>query len=154
MLNFAIAAISQSSQPEIIISRISSDVDFNGKPDEEAWNGLNPFPFIMFQPNYGKKPSEEIDVRIGYDDRYLYMGASLYYNDVSIIRAIGKKRDYANPTCDWLGLHLDTYNDNQNALVFYTNPNGIRSDCSVKNNVKTFERDVNFNWNTYWEVIK
>ncbi len=143
---------SQSNLPIIEISRVSGSIIFDGKPDEEVWTEQKPFEFLQFQPDHGQKPTEQIDVRMGFDDNFFYVGASLYYQDISMIKATGKKRDYAQQTCDWFGFHLDTYNDNQNAMVFYTNPNGLRFDASVKRDLKSFEQDVNFSWNTYWEV--
>jgi len=121
-------------------------------PDEEAWQALKPFPFIMYQPVHGKEPTERTDVRIGFDKDFLYVGAHLYYEDVTLMRATGKKRDYDQMTCDFFGIHLDSYFDRQNALVFYTNPHGIRFDASVKRDIKTFDQDVNMSWNTFWEV--
>ncbi|MBN1338262.1 MAG: carbohydrate binding family 9 domain-containing protein, partial [Bacteroidales bacterium] len=146
------SAYGQSEDVVREVVKIKGSIIFDGKPDEEAWRELEPFPFIMYQPHNGQQPSEQTDARIGFDDNYLYVGACLYYKDPARIQAIGKKRDYSNQTCDWFGIHLDTYNDNQNALVFYTNPNAVRFDASVMNNVKTFDRDVNMDWNTYWEV--
>ncbi len=137
---------------ELIIYPVSGEIIFDGVPDEEAWISLKPFPMSMYQPVHGGEMTEETDVRMGFDDAYLYVGAHLYYENPDQIQAIGKKRDYDQMTCDYFGLHLDTYLDHQNALVFYTNPNGIRFDASVKRDMKVFDTDVNMSYNTYWEV--
>lgn len=142
----------QDVLPNVGINKLVGEFIFDGRPDEAAWTSASAFPFVMYQPSHGEKPSEDLDVRIVYDDVFLYVGACLYYDDISLLQATGKKRDYDQQTCDWFGIHLDTYNDNQNSIIFYTNPNGLRFDASVKRDIKSFEQDVNFSWNTYWEV--
>lgn len=141
-----------NAQDIVQIQRLSQTIVFDGKPDEAAWNQHVPFLFQMHTPVYRGEPTENTDVRICFDDDYLYIGAKLFYNDISLMTDAGKKRDYAQPTCDWFGIHLDTYNDRQNALLFYTNPNGIRFDAAIKNDFTSFEQDANFSWNTYWDV--
>jgi hypothetical protein len=43
----------------------------------------------MHSPNNGKTPVQETDVRLCFDDMYLYMGTSMYYNDTGMITRIG-----------------------------------------------------------------
>lgn len=152
MICAPLSVLAQNRSSQVEIKRFSGLINFDGMPNDLAWKDLEAFPFEMYQPNHGEKPTEEIDVRIGFDDNFLYVGASLFYEDISLLQATGKKRDYAQQTCDWFGIHLDSYNDNQNSIVLYTNPNGLRSDASVKRDLKFFDQDVNFSWNTYWEV--
>ena len=140
------------AQNTVHIQHISDGIVFDGRPDEPEWNSHAPFEFYMHTPIYGGTPSEESDVRMAFDDDFLYLGASLFYEDISKMAASGKKRDYDQPSCDWFGIHLDTYYDKQNALLFYTNPNGVRFDAAVKGDFQYFDNDVNFSWNTYWEV--
>ena len=146
-----IQTIGQDKQVVQILP-LSEEIIFDGIPDEDVWSHLEPFPFVMYQPQHGIEGSEKTDVRICFDENYLYVGAHLYYEDVSMMETFGKKRDYAQMTCDLFGIHLDTYFDKHNALVFYTNPNGIRFDASVKGDMKVPERDMNLSWNAFWEV--
>ena len=57
-------------------------------------------------------------------------------------------------TTDYLGISIDSYNDKENALLFFTNPNGIRWDATVSNDgTPTGETmPINMNWNTFWDV--
>lgn len=147
-----ISGLFANAQDIIEINRTSQEIVLDGMPDEIAWEKQRPFPLSMHTPVYRGKPTEKTDVRMCFDDSYLYVGAKLFYNDISKMLSSGKKRDYAQPTCDWFGIHLDTYNDRQNALLFYTNPNGLRLDAAVKNDFQSMEQDANLSWNTYWEV--
>ncbi len=76
----------------------------------------------MHAPVFGKEPSEKTDVRIAYDDKYMYAGAILYYKDPSLIRSASLKRDYLGAGTDWFGLLFDTYNDKENSLGFLYYP--------------------------------
>ena len=152
IIGFVMFFTNLAGQTPVEIHRLSGEIQFDGMPDEETWRNLTPFLFTMYQPVHGKEPTEKTDVRIGFDEDFLYIGAHLYYEDVSVMMVSGKKRDYDHMTCDFFGIHLDTYYDRQNALVFYTNPNGIRFDASVKRDIKAFEQDLNMSWNAFWEV--
>ena len=80
-------------QEAVKIKRITSPVEFDGIPGEAAWQTLDLFALTMHKPNYGTQPSEKSDVRIGYDNEFLWIGASLYMDDASKIFAVTKKRD-------------------------------------------------------------
>ena len=141
-------------QERKVIQRMESGIVFDGMPDEASWESVEPFPLISHLPVFGNPPSEKSIVKMGYDDQYVYVGALLYVSNPEYVRAIGKKRDMNSMTCDWFGVCLDTYNDNENALLFFTNPLGLRWDASVKNDaMPTMDQmPMNMDWNTFLEV--
>ena len=141
------------SQTQWNVPKLSQEITFDGKPDEVAWNKIKPFPMITQQPSYGKLPAQKTDIRLTFDDQYIYLGASLYVDKPGMIKAVGKIRDFNSQSCDWIGIQLDTYNDNQNAFIFFTNPNGIRYDATLSNDgVAGSQEPLDVNWNTFWEV--
>jgi hypothetical protein len=142
------------SQERRIIQKIGSEIVFDGVPDEAAWEDLDPFPLISHLPVFGNPPSEKSVIKMGYNDQYVYIGALLYVSKPEYVRAIGKKRDMVAMTCDWFGVNFDTYNDKENALLFYTNPLGLRWDAAVKNDAMPTmnQMPMNMDWNTFWEV--
>jgi len=147
---------SYKSIPPIVIEKLSGPLIFDGIPDEEAWSGIIPIKLIMHSPVFGKEPSENSDVRIAYDDKYMYAGARLYYKDPSLIRSASLKRDFLGAGTDWFGIFFDTYNDKENALAFFTTPDGLRLDAAVqKDAVISFpgQMPLNLNWNTFWDVL-
>jgi hypothetical protein len=140
----------------LTIKKFSQEVVFDGIPDEEAWKEITPIKLIMHSPVFGKEPSENSDVRIGYDDKYMYAGARLFYKDPSLIRSASLKRDFLGAGTDWFGIFFDTYNDKENALAFFTTPDGLRLDAAVqKDAVVNFpgQMPLNLNWNTFWDVL-
>jgi hypothetical protein len=111
---------------------------------------------IMHSPVFGKEPSENTDVRIAYDDKNLYVGAWLCYEDPGMIRSASLKRDFSGAGGDWFGIFLDTYNDKENSMVFGTSPDGLRYDASIQKDAVVFMPDqmpMNLSWNTFWDVL-
>jgi hypothetical protein len=144
------------SQEAVKIKRITSPVEFDGIPKDAVWETLDLYPLIMHKPNYGAQPSEKSEVRIGYDNEFLWIGASLYMDDESKIFAVTKKRDEMLFGYDAFGIMLDSYNDKENSLAFFTTPTGSRSDFAVFNDAAGGGPDpfaaMNTSWNTFWDV--
>lgn len=146
---------SSLNQP-LLIARLSQPITFDGIPDEEAWQSISPLKLIMYQPVFGKEPSEVTDIRIGYDDRYLYVAGRMYFKVAGMIRSSSFKRDYMGMGSDWLGIILDTYDDKENGLAFFTTPDALRWDASIlKDAVVNMPDQMPFNvsWNTFWDVM-
>ncbi|MBG0860053.1 MAG: carbohydrate binding family 9 domain-containing protein, partial [Bacteroidales bacterium] len=149
---------SVSGQEPVRIKRITIPVEFDGIPQEEAWKALDNFSLTMHRPNFGSMPSEESNVKIGYDNEYLWIGANLYMKDPSKIFTVTRKRDEELFDYDAFGIILDTYNDNENGLAFFTAPTGLRTDYTISNDASgggggpggpSF---MNISWNTFWDV--
>ncbi len=144
------------SQEAVKIKRITNPIDFDGIPNEAIWKTLDLFTMTMHKPNYGDRPSERNDIRIGYDNEFLWIGASLYMEDASKIFAVTKKRDEILFGYDAFGIMLDSYNDKENSLAFFTTPTGSRSDFAVFNDAAGGGPDpfaaMNTSWNTFWDV--
>ena len=138
-------------QTRYTVTRISGPVKLDGLSIEPAWQTVKPLPVIMQEPNYGKNPSEKTEVRIAYDDDYLYVAARCYDHDPSKIQAPSKKRDEMSLNNDWFGIIIDTFNDKENALAFFTTPAGLRLDMTVFNDAQG-DFPLNSSWNTFWDV--
>ncbi|MCP4312159.1 MAG: hypothetical protein GY790_12910 [Bacteroidetes bacterium] len=142
------------SQERWVVPRLESDLVFDGVPDEAAWEKIQAFPMSTFIPTFGLEPEEESVIKLSYDDQYLYLGGMMYVSDPDMVRAFGKKRDLISESCDWLGISIDSYNDKENSLLFFTNPNGIRMDGTIMNDGTPAGdiEPINLNWNTFWDV--
>ncbi|MEA3461992.1 MAG: DUF5916 domain-containing protein, partial [Bacteroidota bacterium] len=113
------------------------------------------FPMIVHTPNYGAEPSELSEVMVGYDQNYLWIGARLFSKDPDNITSTSKKRDERSRNSDQFGIVLDTYDDNENALAFFTMPSGARIDYTVSNDGEGGGGgmgSINRSWNTFWDV--
>lgn len=140
---------------ELVISRLIKEIDFDGIPGEEAWVSIAPIDLIMHSPYFGSPPTEKSDVRVAYDDNYLYIGAWLNYDDPSMIRSASYKRDFVGQSGDWLGIILDTYNDKENGVLFLTTPDGLRTDANIQRDAvinNSNKIPYNISWNTFWDA--
>jgi len=134
------------------IERIRGPVTLDGRSDEPAWRGIAPLPFVMHDPVFRRDPSEQTEVLLAYDDRFLYIAGRLYDREPDKIQIHSNVRDSGDASSDWFGVVLDTYNDKENALAFFTTPSGLRWDAEVLNDAKGSE-PINTTWNTFWDVV-
>ncbi len=96
------------SQEGWVVSRLESDIVFDGFPNESAWDSAEAFPMYTFIPTFGLEPEELSVIKLVYDNQYLYLGAMLFVSDPEMIQAFGKKRDLNSESCDWLGFSIDS----------------------------------------------
>ncbi len=146
-----LALISGQTQNQIIIPRIKGTVTFDGLSNEAAWDGIKPFSLIQHTPNFGKEPTERTEILIAYDDDYFYVAGRLYDSEPSKILATSLKRDSDSPANDWFGIIIDTFNDKENAVGFFTTPSGLRWDGATSNDAQG-DYPIETSWNTFWDV--
>lgn len=144
-------AASQPDAGTFVLSRIGGPVTLDGVSDEAAWSGIEPLPVVMLMPNFGDAPSERTEIRVGYDDVYLYVAGRLYDRDPSRIQSNSKERDSSDGSSEWFGIVIDSFNDKANALAFFTTPAGLRWDAAVLNDAEPPTRQ-NLTWNAFWDV--
>lgn len=123
-------------------------------PFERAWDNIRPFPMVMHQPNFGEQPSEKTEIRVTYDDHYIYVSGRMYDDEPSKIQAFTKKRDDFSTNSDGFGILFDNFNDRENTLAFTTTPAGNRTDFTIFNDAHGRYEHMPFNmsWNTFWDV--
>ncbi len=135
------------AQEALTLQRINSEIILDGLSDEPAWNNIEPLPLTMYQPTFKGTPTERTEIRVAYDDYYLYASGRFYDSDPTGIHANSLYRDRAIND-DAFNLILDTFNDKENALCFWTTPAGIRGDMAISNDGEL----LNDNWNTFWDA--
>jgi hypothetical protein len=146
-------SFAQSGEP-LVIKRIDKVV-FDGIPDEDGWETIEPVPMIQYEPNAGAQPTQKTEIRFAYDNTYFYGSMRAYDTDLKGIRNNSLYRDRLAGS-DHFELLLDTYNDNENAYVFSTTPAGIRNDLAITND-GTGGTVLQGNWinpdfNTFWDA--
>jgi len=145
---------SAGAQDEYVIRRLDGPVQLDGISNEPAWQAIEPLPLVMQQPTYGVPPSERTEIRIGYDEEFLYLAGNMY-DDPSGVQGPSLKRDELNNFNDYFGIILDSFNDNENALCFFTTPAGVRVDFTIFNDAQAPTPDampINDSWDTFWDV--
>ena len=155
---FSVSSYAQPSLPASVVAgapweirRLRSPVTLDGRIDEPAWEDIDPLPMVMQAPSFGAAPSERTEVLLAYDDDYFYLAARCFDREPEGIHATTMKRDDAPDNSDLLGLVLDTFNDNENGLLFAVTPTGSRIDAAIYGDISN-AGGVSSSWNTLWEV--
>ena len=147
ILIFVVSVNAESAQEPLELMHLTESIQIDGFINEPGWQRIQPLPMIMYKPTYKGEPTEKTEIRLAYDREYLYCSARCYDANPSGIRVNSLYRDRSSKD-DKFGIILDTFNDKETALSFWTTPAGIRSDESIFNDGKS----DNKNWNTYWDV--
>ena len=130
------------------VPRLDQPIHLDGRVDEEAWDAVPILPMVTNWPSFGQPPSERTEIRIAYDDTYLYV-AGRCFDDPELIQASTFKRDKGGMMVDMVGLGLDTFTDNENLLAFIVTPTGSRVDLHLTNDA---QGPINASWDTFWDA--
>lgn len=140
-----------TAQEIIQATRIDQPIEVDGKVDEPVWESVVPLALSQKVPDAGAPPTQRTEIRIAYDNQYLYLSGRMYDDSPAKIVTNSKKRDDFTENTEWCGLLIDSYNDRENALAFYTTPNGSRLDMALSNDMQG-PTAFNISWNSYWDA--
>lgn len=125
-------------------SRTDKRPKIDGKLDDACWEtGIWAGSFIQQVPSQGKKPSQDTEIKILYDDNNLYVAFKCYDNGPGKIRPILSRRD--NSIGDIVGIALDSYHDKQTAYEFNVAASGQKVDM-----VHLGPNNLDYNWDAVW----
>ena len=127
-------------------TRTSLKPKIDGVLDDECWKTTGTWDgdFVQQQPYQAKPASQQTDIKILYDDKYLYFALICYDNEPEKMNPILGRRDVNNG--DMAGIALDSYNDNQTAFEFNVTAAGQKVDL-----LHMGEYGWDFNWNAVWD---
>jgi len=109
------------------IGRASDKPKIDGKLDDPIWaSAVKLENFSEISPGENVEPAVSTEAMFTYDDDNLYV-AFVCYDDPTGIRASITDRD-AIFRDDYVGIMIDTFQDQQNAYEFFVNPHGIQGD--------------------------
>ncbi len=104
----------------------------DGKVDEAVWTAITPHTtFTQQDPRLGEPATERTEVRLLFSNTHVYASFICFDEDPSKIIMSQARRDASLAETDSIIAIFDTFNDNQNAFVFGTNPLGIEYDGQV-----------------------
>lgn len=123
---------------------------FDGRVTEDFWDRVPAATnFRQQEPNEGAPATEKTEVRIAYDNEYLYMSAILYDSDPSGIKATQKRRDARITADERFTWFFDTFNDQRSAYFMEVNPNALRTDGLITTGQG---QSINLNWDGIWDA--
>jgi hypothetical protein len=139
------AGAQDARETPLELTRIVTPIAIDGVMNDEGWLGIEPLPLTMYIPVFRGQPTQRSEIRVVYDDQYLYAGGWFYDSDPKGIRINSLYRDRWNGD-DALAIYIDAFNDNQNAKWFGITAAGMRFDLLVSDDGNT----TNDNWDSFW----
>jgi hypothetical protein len=139
----------------LVLPRLDGPIQLDGLSDEPAWEAVEPWLPRQYEPDNGAPPTERTEFLVAYDDDYIYFALRGYDQDSTGIRSNTLYRDRLSGD-DHFEILLDTFNDNETAVLFTTTPAGNRIDAAISNDASgggiASGRWINGDFNTYWDV--
>ena len=126
-------APSESESPAVAEHRVPATVEpieIDGIMDEPAWDSalVRDLPFETY-PGENVTAPVDTECRLTYDQKNLYLGCLARDPEPARIRARITDRDTAWRD-DFVGIYLDTFNDERRAFAFFINPLGVQMDLT------------------------
>lgn len=125
--------------------RAHGTIRLDGSLSEADWATAPPLDaFTQTDPSEGQPATQRTEVRVIYDDDFLYVGARMA-DDHRPTGRLGR-RDMDSGDSDWFKVLIDSYHDHRTAFGFEVNPAGVRRD-----EIRTIDVDDN-SWDPVWDV--
>jgi len=124
------------------ITAAEGEITIDGIPDEAAWAKASvATDFKLNRPTDDKPASERTEVRMLFDDRFLYISATLFEKQGIVAQTL--KRD--NPGgSDHLAVWLDPIGEQTNGYAFALTP------ANAQIEVLTSTDDIDLGWDNRW----
>ncbi len=139
----------------LVLPRLDGPIQLDGLSDEPAWEAIEPWLPTQYEPDNGAPPTERTEFLVAYDDDYIYFALRGYDQDSTGIRSNTLYRDRLSGD-DHFEILLDTFNDNETAVLFTTTPGGNRKDAAISNDASgggiASGGWINGDFNTFWDV--
>ncbi|MCP4654116.1 MAG: carbohydrate binding family 9 domain-containing protein [bacterium] len=148
LLSTALPAQEAESDFTIEAQLLSEAPVIDGHMNEKVWEeAALVSELVQIEPDAGAPATERTEVRIGYDERKLYIGARCYQSEPEKIVAVSMNRDSYFAYEDSVHIILDTFLDGKNAFYFGTNVLGAQLDLLVRGDGEA----INAAWDAVWE---
>ncbi|MGC9472143.1 MAG: DUF5916 domain-containing protein [Bacteroidales bacterium] len=114
----------------IVAVRIHQSPLLDGNLNDEAWKRAMPFSGLkMIEPYPGNEPTEKTEIRVIYDNNYLYLGIACFDDEPEKIASNTMEHDQGEErNDDKISILLDPFQDKRTAYIFVVNPKGARSE--------------------------
>ena len=147
--------------------RTTQPPKIDGAMDDAAWADAPALTdLVQAEPFEGQPATERTEIRLLYDDKFLYIGVTCFDSEPSQIVTSDARRDADLGSMDSFQMILDTFHDRQNGFVFGTNAAGSQYDAQIRSEGETQSNGppglsgatagagagVNVNWDGSWDV--
>lgn len=142
------AAVAQIPELPPEVPRSSGEIKIDGELGDAEWQGA-----VQFELPYNTRPGENTPAPVKtiayltYDERNFYVAFKAFDPEPEKIRAHFSDRDSAYND-DFIGIVIDTFNDERRGFEFFTNPLGAQMDLFF-DGVSGSESDA---WDAIWDA--
>ena len=151
VLMAVLVTASRSQDNSYKIRKALGAIELDGILDEDDWKLAQvATDFMQYFPFDSVTANSKTEVRMTYDDQFVYFSAKLYNLD--------RKRKYVTPSLrrdfrgeanDGVTLIIDPFQDNTNAFFFGINPFGVRREGLIVNGGGQ-PGDLDLSWDNKW----
>ncbi|HJW73875.1 MAG TPA: DUF5916 domain-containing protein [Geothrix sp.] len=132
--------------------RVTEAIQMDGRLSEAAWNQAPAATgFTVAWPDFGKAAGLPTEVKVLYDDNFVYVGARMHHpkGHAKIIRRL-HRRDQDSMS-DWFTVYIDSLRDHRTAWGFAVNAAGVQRDTlhAAENGDEAMAGDPS--WDGVWE---
>jgi hypothetical protein len=138
-------SIVDSVNSPYFVPRTEAPVKVDGALNDKAWENA-----LMIELKYEVEPGENVPASVRticlltYNKSHFYAAFRAFDPSPGDIRAYLNDRDSAL-TDDWVGIVLDTFNDERRAFDIRSNPHGVQID-GIR-----VENETDFSWDAIWD---
>jgi hypothetical protein len=149
VVGVAPGALAAQDTPRATARRATGAIRLDGRLTESDWESTSPIgPLVQREPVEGRPPTESTDVRVLFDDDFIYVGIVCHETHPGGIIATQLTRDANLDVDDSVTIVFDPFFDHRNGFFFQVNPSGARSDGQISNNAQSLSRD----WDGIWDA--
>lgn len=151
LLLFSFVTTWSQSLPPLHINRATAAVQLDAVLDDPDWQTAEiATPFTQFFPADTSLANSQTEVRMTYDEQFVYISAKLYNlpGDRKYVTP-SLRRDYRGEANDGFTVVIDPFQDNTNAFQFGVNPFGVQREGLISNGGATSE-DLSLSWDNKW----
>ena len=140
-------ATSKATAASASATRALTAPALNARTDDPAWANAQVIDqFLQYEPDEGKESRFKTEVKVIYDDRYLYVLARMHDPAPDSILSALSRRD-VRTNSEQITLVIDSYHDKKTAFQFVTNPAGVKRDYYLSN-----DGNEDPSWDAVWDV--
>ncbi len=134
----------------LIAKKARGAIVIDGVLDEEDWNlALPTDEFFQYYPADTSMAEAQTQVRITYDENFIYVGAIMQNKGPRSYVSTSLRRDFRGEQNDGFTIVFDTFLDRTNAYTFGVNPYGVQREGLVANG-GLGPADLSLAWDNIW----
>ncbi len=142
--------LAQNPAPVLEYSMIKTEnlIKIDGILDENVWKNTKPAQYFnQYFPYDTSKAICRTEVRLTYDDNFIYVAIKAYDSLGKKYLVPSLRRDFGGGSTDQVSVVFDPFQDRQNGFVFSITPKGVQREGLI---VTTGEEDLDLSWDNKW----